>query len=101
MGESRRGWHSDLQKSDAHRITAAEYEEIPELPEAFYRDGVLMEGGRPARPRGRPRLDRPRELVSLRLDPDVLDHFRAGGPGWRGRINEALKNVVGKGGRSA
>jgi uncharacterized protein (DUF4415 family) len=84
-----------LAKSDAHRISAAEYAEIPELPDEFYRDGVLMEGGRPARPRGRPRVERRRELVSLRIDPDVLDHFRAGGPGWQSRINEALKKVVG------
>jgi uncharacterized protein (DUF4415 family) len=33
--------------------------------------------------------------VTLRLDPDVIDRFRAGGPGWQGRINEALRRAVG------
>jgi uncharacterized protein (DUF4415 family) len=35
--------------------------------------------------------------VTLRLDPDVIDKFREGGPGWKGRINEALRRVVGLG----
>ncbi len=35
-----------------------------------------------------------RELVSLRLDADVLDHFRADGPGWQDRINAALKKSI-------
>jgi uncharacterized protein (DUF4415 family) len=32
--------------------------------------------------------------VSLRLDPDVLEHFRATGPGWQSRINAALRKAV-------
>jgi uncharacterized protein (DUF4415 family) len=32
--------------------------------------------------------------VKLRLSPDVLDHFRAGGPGWQTRINETLERAV-------
>lgn len=31
--------------------------------------------------------------VTLRLDPDVLDKFRATGPGWQGRMNEALRRA--------
>ena len=31
-----------------------------------------------------------KRLVSLRLDPEVIDHFKAGGPGWQSRINEVL-----------
>ena len=37
-----------------------------------------------------------REQVTLRIDQDVLDHFREGGPGWQDRINEALRKAVGK-----
>jgi len=37
-----------------------------------------------------------REQVTLRIDQDVLDHFRKGGPGWQDRINEALRKAVGK-----
>lgn len=36
-----------------------------------------------------------RELVSLRIDQDVLEHFQAGGPGWQERINAALRKAAG------
>ena len=36
-----------------------------------------------------------RELVSLRLDQDVLAHFQEAGPGWQERINQALRLAVG------
>jgi uncharacterized protein (DUF4415 family) len=38
-----------------------------------------------------------KELVSLRIDQDVLEYFRDGGPGWQDRINEALRKAAGKG----
>ncbi len=34
--------------------------------------------------------------VSLRLSSDVLEHFKASGPGWQTRIDEALKDIVKK-----
>lgn len=37
-----------------------------------------------------------KEMVTLRLDRDVLEHFQADGPGWQERINEALRQVAGK-----
>jgi uncharacterized protein (DUF4415 family) len=37
-----------------------------------------------------------RELVSLRIDQDVLEHFQAGGSGWQDRINAALRKAAGK-----
>lgn len=37
-----------------------------------------------------------RELVSLRIDSDVLEHFQAEGPGWQERINQALRQAAGK-----
>ena len=45
------------------------------------------------RQRGRPPLDRPKRLVTLRLDQDVVEKFEALGKGWRSRINDALKQV--------
>lgn len=36
-----------------------------------------------------------RELVSLRIDKDVLDHFQEDGPGWQERINAALRKAAG------
>jgi uncharacterized protein (DUF4415 family) len=32
-------------------------------------------------------------LVSLRLDKEILERFRASGPGWQSRINEALRKA--------
>jgi uncharacterized protein (DUF4415 family) len=36
-----------------------------------------------------------KRLISLRLDPDVIEHFRARGPGWQARINSTLRKAVG------
>jgi len=36
-----------------------------------------------------------REQVSLRIDQDVLEHFRSDGPGWQDRINAALRKAAG------
>ncbi|RJL08402.1 BrnA antitoxin family protein [Paracoccus siganidrum] len=33
--------------------------------------------------------------VSIRLSPEVIEHFKAGGPGWQSRIDEALRKVAG------
>jgi uncharacterized protein (DUF4415 family) len=35
-----------------------------------------------------------KERVSLRLDPEVVDHFRRRGPGWQSRINATLRKVL-------
>ena len=45
--------------------------------------------------RGRPISATPKVQTTLRLDPDVLDRFKADGPGWQGRINAALRKAVG------
>ena len=37
-----------------------------------------------------------RELVSLRIDQDVLEFFQDDGPGWQDRINDALRKAAGK-----
>ena len=36
-----------------------------------------------------------KSLVSLRIDNDVLAKFKASGPGWQTRINEALRKAAG------
>jgi uncharacterized protein (DUF4415 family) len=38
-----------------------------------------------------------KEVVSLRIDRDVLEFFQAGGPGWPERINAALRKAAGLG----
>jgi uncharacterized protein (DUF4415 family) len=36
----------------------------------------------------------PKRQISLRLDPDVIDAFKATGKGWQGRINDALRKAA-------
>lgn len=48
-----------------------------------------------ARKGGRPRKEAPKEQISLRLDPDVIAHFKASGTGWQGRINDILRDAAG------
>lgn len=43
------------------------------------------------RQRGRP-AGSDKESTTIRIDRDVLAAFRAGGPGWQTRMNEALRD---------
>lgn len=47
------------------------------------------------RARGRPPVEHPRKLVSIRLDQDVLEKFKSTGKGWQSRINAELRKVAG------
>jgi len=47
-------------------------------------------------PPPRPAIPNVKEMVSLRIDRDVLDHFQADGPGWQDRINDALRKMIEK-----
>lgn len=47
-------------------------------------------------PRTRGAQKNPRKVaVSIRLSAEVVDGFKAGGPGWQARIDEALKKALG------
>jgi uncharacterized protein (DUF4415 family) len=99
MTERKRALGSDLQKVDAHRIAAEEYEEIPELADAWFDQAEFAVGGkvvRPAKRPGRPKSDAAKKLIALRLDPDVIERFRATGPGWQSRINMVLREYLEK-----
>ncbi|MBV9430294.1 MAG: BrnA antitoxin family protein [Hyphomicrobiales bacterium] len=43
-----------------------------------------------------PKIPGTKELVSLRIDRDVLEFFQESGPGWQNRINDALRKAAGK-----
>ena len=47
-------------------------------------------------PTAPPSIPGAREMVSLRIDRDVLDFFQGDGPGWQERINAALRKAAGK-----
>ena len=44
--------------------------------------------------RGRPKSDDPKQVVTIRLNRDLLEYFRATGPGWQTRIGEILQRAV-------
>jgi uncharacterized protein (DUF4415 family) len=46
-------------------------------------------------PAAAPSIPGAKEMVSLRIDRDVLDVFQADGPGWQDRINAALRKAAG------
>jgi uncharacterized protein (DUF4415 family) len=62
------------------------------LPETFPRDVAEAM----LRPRGRPKADRTKMQITLRLDPEVVSHFRKSGKGWQSRVNAVLKRHVGR-----
>jgi uncharacterized protein (DUF4415 family) len=43
---------------------------------------------------GRPKLDKTLEAVTLRLDPTVVEHFRAQGADWRKRMARVLAKAA-------
>jgi uncharacterized protein (DUF4415 family) len=49
----------------------------------------------PAPAEKRPTIPGAKELVSLRIDREVLEHFQSAGPGWQERINDALRQAAG------
>jgi uncharacterized protein (DUF4415 family) len=52
---------------------------------------------KPAEPTPRaPSIPGAKEMVTLRIDRDVLDYFQEDGPGWQDRINAALRKAAGK-----
>ncbi|WP_397474122.1 BrnA antitoxin family protein [Pusillimonas sp.] len=45
--------------------------------------------------RGRGPQRRPTKVATtVRFDPAIVEHFKAGGPGWQTRINDALKKAI-------
>ena len=86
---SRRSLGSDLSRVAAHVIQPEEYEELPELTEDMLARGKVNQGGRP-------RSENPKKLISIRLPEDVIQKWRATGPGWQTRMAEKLARVVPK-----
>ncbi len=45
-------------------------------------------------PRGRPRLEKTKEHINIRLSPEVVEHFKSAGSGWQSRIDAALRQYI-------
>ena len=77
-------------------------DDAPEWTEEHFRSAAIYVGGKLVRPAtgtwtrpGRPPKEDAKKQVTLRLDPDVLQAFRAMGKGWQSRINKALREALG------
>jgi uncharacterized protein (DUF4415 family) len=75
-----------LQQVDAHAIAPDEYADLPELTEEMLSRASLKKGGRPV-------SANPRKPISLRLPAEVIERWRATGPGWQTRMAERLKRL--------
>jgi uncharacterized protein (DUF4415 family) len=46
------------------------------------------------KPRGRPRVEFPKERINIRLSHEVVEHFKSAGEGWQTRIDNALRQFI-------
>jgi uncharacterized protein (DUF4415 family) len=46
--------------------------------------------------RGRPKLEKPKQLVSVRYSAEVIEFFRSTGDGWQSRMDGVLREYVAK-----
>ena len=77
-------------------------DDLPEWTEDQFARAQFSIGGKVIRPAqgtltkpGRPVSENPKRQVTLRLDPDVVERFRATGKGWQSRINAELRKALG------
>jgi len=80
---------------EAQRDTAEwiDPDDAPELTREMAERADLYHGDKLIR-RGRPPSDNPKQALKLRIDADVVEHFRATGPGWQTRINDTLRRAA-------
>jgi uncharacterized protein (DUF4415 family) len=69
-------------------------DDAPELTDEYFERADQYVGGKLVR-RGRPLDPNRKQSISLRIDGDVLERFKADGPGWQSRMNAALHKAVG------
>lgn len=79
-------------------------DDAPELNDAFFDQGVWRIGDKVVSKeeaqaalatnlgRGRPKLERPKQALTVRYDADVVEAFKATGRGWQTRMNDALRD---------
>ncbi len=77
-------------------------DDAPEWTEEHFRFARKTVGGQVVREAegtwtrpGRPPSQNPKKQVTLRLDPEVVEGFRATGKGWQSRINAELRKALG------
>lgn len=76
-GESQTDWKALDEMKDEDIDTS----DIPELDESFWNSAELV-------------MPEAKERISIRVDRDVLEYFRKGGPGYQTRMNAVLRSFV-------
>jgi len=74
---------------DTQPLSDAQIKELRPAREVFAELGIPM-----PKTRGRPPVETPKRQVTLRLDENVVEHFKQGGRGWQTRINETLVEAI-------
>ncbi len=64
-------------------------DDAPALSEDFFEQADEYIGAKLVK-RGRPKSQVVRERITIRLEPEVVQQFKASGPGWQTRMNAAL-----------
>src|SRR5579863_6753631 len=88
--KKRRGFTAkDLKEvGDSPELTRADFAKAKPFSEVFPHLSASIRRGRG------PNKAPTKKQVSLRLSPEVIQHFKKGGKGWQSRINETLRRVV-------
>lgn len=76
-------------------VNTSPRDEAPEITEEWVESADLRHGTELVR-RGRPPIENPKQLLSLRLAPDVIARWKATGPGWQTRMADVLKKSAPK-----
>jgi uncharacterized protein (DUF4415 family) len=91
-----------MSENNANSPTVWDDDDLPEWSDEQFDQAQFSVAGKVVRPArstwthsGRPRSENPKQQVTLRLDPEVLEKFRATGKGWQSRINAELRKVLG------
>jgi uncharacterized protein (DUF4415 family) len=66
-------------------LTKEEIKKLRPAPEVFAELGIPI-----PKPMGRPKAEAVKRSVTIRMDEDVVDYFKSGGPGWQTRMHEVL-----------
>ncbi|HEY4942548.1 MAG TPA: BrnA antitoxin family protein [Rhizomicrobium sp.] len=80
------------EEGEVRELTAQDIRAMRPMAEVLPRDLVQIILNRKQGERG-PQKAPTKRQVTLRLDKDVVERFRATGAGWQGRINEALRKA--------
>ena len=80
-------------KSKGSRRNWRDRDDAPEISEKWVAEANLYRGKKLVR-RGRPVGSGQKAQTTLRISKDVLEFFRATGPGWQTRMDNALKRFV-------